>query len=194
MVETITPVVYGRRSRYVIALILHALAASATAGLTGALLGAVGMLVGAPWGSAGLVAVAMVAALYFLREAAGIPIPLPNARRQVPEWWRTFFSPPVAAALYGAGLGVAFATFLSFGTFVAVAAGAVASGDPVLGALVCAPFGLARAVAVGMIGVRTNEPGRSVTQLTNLGATRLPRTVNAVILLAVAVGGTIVAL
>jgi hypothetical protein len=194
MVETITPVVYGRRSGYLLALLLHTLAATTTAGLTGALLGTIGMLFGAPWGPAGAIAVAAVAAIYLLREAVGIPVPLPNARRQVPEWWRTFFSPPVAAALYGAGLGVAFATFLSFGTFVAVAAGAVAGGDPALGALVCAPFGLARAIAVGVIGLRTREPGSAVTELSSLGATPVPRTVNSVALLAVAVTGTIVAL
>ena len=124
----------------------------------------------------------------------GVPIPLPNARRQVPEWWRTFFSPPVAATLYGAGLGVAFATFLSFGTFVAVAAGAVAGGDPVLGALLCAPFGLARAAAVGAIGIRTTEPGSAVTELSSLGASSIPRAVNSLALVAVAVIGTIVTL
>ena len=177
--------VHGRRSRYLIALVLHTVAATFTAALTGALLGTMGMVLGAPWGSAGPIAVAAIAAIYVLREAFGVPVPLPNARRQVPEWWRTFFSPPVAAALYGAGLGVAFATFLSFGTFVAVAVGAMAGGDPLLGALLCAPFGLARGVAVGVVGFHSGEPGATVAGVARVGAGAAPRTINAIALLAV---------
>jgi hypothetical protein len=110
---------------------------------------------------------------------------LPNARRQVPEWWRTFFSPPVAATLYGAGLGVAFVTFLSFGTFVAVAAGALVGGDPLLGALVCAPFGLARAAAVALVGMGSRDPGRSATEIARIGSGASPRAINAVALASV---------
>ena len=182
MVETIAPVVYGRRSRYIVSLTLHALAATTTAAATGAVLGTIGMLAGAPWRTAGVIALAAVALLYALREAFGLPVPLPNARRQVPEWWRTFFSPPIAATLYGAGLGVAFVTFLSFGTFVAVAAGAVVSGDPLTGAALCAPFGLARAAAVGVVGARWAEPSVAVSSAAEFGGTVVPRTANAVAL------------
>src|SRR5687767_10152948 len=105
MVETITPVVHGRRSSYFLSVTLHAFAATLTAGATGILLGLIGKLLGAPWGTAGFVGLAVVSFVYAAREGARLPIPLPNARRQVPEWWRTFFSPPVAATLYGAGLG-----------------------------------------------------------------------------------------
>ena len=182
MVETIAPVVYGRRSSYFFSLTLHALAAAVTAAATGAVLGTIGLLAGAPWGTTGVIVVAGVALLYALREAFRLPIPLPNARRQVPEWWRTFFSPPVAATLYGAGLGVAFVTFLSFGTFVAVAAAAVVSGSPLLGAALCAPFGLARAAAVGVVGARSAEPSMAVTSAAEFGGTAAPRVVNAVAL------------
>ncbi|MBW3594242.1 MAG: hypothetical protein KY391_01585 [Actinobacteria bacterium] len=179
MVETISPVVYGRRSNYVVAIALHAVAATATAAATGAVLGVVGLALGGPWGNAGAVAVIVVALAYALREAFGVPVPLPQARRQVPEWWRTFFSPPIAATLYGAGLGVAFLTFLSYGTFVAVAIGAVVSADPILGATICAPFGLARGMAVAVVGWRSVEPGAAVTSLATAGATAGPRLVNA---------------
>lgn len=182
MVETITPVVHGRRSSYLLSITLHAIAATITSGATGALLGLVGMLLGAPWGTAGLVGLAVVALLYAAREGARLPVPLPNARRQVPEWWRTFFSAPVAATLYGAGLGVAFLTFLSFGTFVAVAAGAVVSGDPLLGALICAPFGLARAVAVALVGRGSRDPGSVVTEIARIGSGSVPRAINALAL------------
>ena len=187
MVETITPVVHGRRSAYILSITLHAIAATITAGATGALLGLGGMLLGAPWGTAGFVALVIVALLYAAREAVRLPIPLPNARRQVPEWWRTFFSPPVAATLYGAGLGVAFLTFLSFGTFVAVAVGAVVSGDPVLGALICAPFGLARAIAVAFVGMGRRDPGSTVTEIARVGSGAVPRAINALALATIGV-------
>ena len=182
MVETITPVVHGRRSGYFLSVALHAIAATITAGATGVSLGLIGMLLGAPWGTAGFVALAIVALLYAVREGARLPVPLPNARRQVPEWWRTFFSAPVAATLYGAGLGVAFLTYLSFGTFVAVAAGAFVSGDPWLGALICAPFGLARAVAVALVGMGSRDPGRTVTEIARIGSGPSPRAINALAL------------
>ena len=73
---------------------------------------------------------AAVALAYAAREAFGLPLPVPAARRQVPDWWRSFFSWPVAATLYGAGLGIGFLTFLSNGGLVVVAVAAVASGRP----------------------------------------------------------------
>ena len=185
MVETIAPVVYGRRSRYITALTLHTLAATATAAVTGAVLGTIGLILGAPWGTAGAVALAAVAGVYALREALRLPIPLPNARRQVPEWWRTFYSPPVAATLYGAGLGIAFLTFLSYGTFVAVAAAALVAGDPLLGAGLCAGFGFARGAAVAIAGLRSKDPGAAVSAVAGVGATAVPRVVNTTALVAV---------
>ena len=194
MVETIAPVVYGRRSNYIASVVLHTVAAAATAGITGALLGLAGRLLGGPWGSAGAIAVCVVAVVYALRETFRLPIPLPNARRQVPEWWRTYFSPPVAATLYGAGLGVAFVTFLSYGTFVAVAAGAVISADPLLGALLCVPFGLARGLSIAAVGRRSGDPGATVSAVAAVGATTRPRMVNALVLALVAVAAAVQAL
>ena len=55
--------------------------------------------------------VAAVAVLYLVRELTGIRVPVPQLRRQVPDWWRTYFGRPLAAFLYGAGLGVGFFTF-----------------------------------------------------------------------------------
>jgi hypothetical protein len=149
MAETIVPVVHGdRRDNYWATVALHTAAAAVAAGALGAALGAVGWALSAPWGAAGLVAVALAAALYAARAAFGLPIPIPDRHRQVPDWWRTFFSPPTAAVLYGLGLGVGFLTFLTFGTFVAVAVAALVCGDPLLGAAMCAPFGLARGLSV----------------------------------------------
>jgi hypothetical protein len=158
MVETITPVVYGGRARWAVALVLHVLGATTTAALFGAALGLVGGLLEAPWGRAGALALAVVALVYALGELPRVTATVPQLRRQVPDWWREFFSWPLAATLYGAGLGVGFFTYVSHGTLVAVAVAALASGDPVAGALIVAPFGLVRGLsAARSAGVRTQQ-------------------------------------
>jgi hypothetical protein len=185
MVEAIVPVVHGgKRGRYALSVVLHVLGAGISAALLGAILGAVGGLLGAPWGVAGLVALATVALAYALRESAGLPVPIPDRHQQVPEWWRSFYSPPVSAFLYGLGLGPGFFTFLTFGTFVAVAVAAVVSGDPALGALLCAPFGVARGLSV-LVSARTHsgdDAGRVIDRLESVAATPGPRLANAVVL------------
>ncbi|HEY7873875.1 MAG TPA: hypothetical protein VIG64_02015 [Actinomycetota bacterium] len=190
MVTTIDPVVHGGRTRtYVAAIVLHVLGATAAATAFGAALGGLGAVTGAPWGAAGLRIVVVVAALYLLREAAGVPVPLPDRKRQVPEWWRTFYSAPVTALLYGFGLGIGFMTFLTFGTFVAVAVVALASGDVAAGALVCGPFGLARGLSV-LVAARAG--GRSaLDRLERASATPEPRLVNALALAGVGVAGVL---
>ncbi|HVM34143.1 MAG TPA: hypothetical protein VM784_02245 [Actinomycetota bacterium] len=192
MVETITPGVLGRR-RYLTAAVLHALGAGASGAAVGTLLGGIGWLVGAPWHGAGYVALAFVATVYFLREAAGVPVPLPQLRRQVPEWWRRFYSAPTAAALYGVGLGVGFLTYLSFGTYAAVATGAFVSGSVSLGALVGGTFGLTRAVAAAVgAGTRDEEAGaRIADRLGAMSGSRWPKVVNAGVLAGVAAASVI---
>jgi len=184
MVETISPVVHeGRRARYAFAVIIHVLAAGLSAAAVGFILGLIGRLLAAPWGEPGFFAVGLVALAYG-GGALGLSVPIPDRHRQVPDWWRTFFSPWVAALLYGLGLGVGFLTFLSVGTYVAVAVGAVASGDPVLGAALCAPFGVARGLTV-LLGRRSRggeDAGQVVDRIEDLGATRTPGAANAAVL------------
>ncbi|HEX2295495.1 MAG TPA: hypothetical protein VHN37_09320 [Actinomycetota bacterium] len=187
MAETITPVVHGGRRRpYAVAAALHVAGATISAGLLGGVLGTAGALARAPWEWTAP-AVVVVAAVYFGREAFSLPVPLPDRKRQVPEWWRTFYSPAVAALLYGAGLGVGFLTYLSFGTFAVVMAGAVASGDPLAGALLCIPFGLGRGLAVVAVTWR----GVPVERLDAVAESAGPRLVNAAALAAVAVAGAL---
>lgn len=163
MVETITPVVHGGRGRWGGALLLHTLGAGVAATLFGSALGWSGLLLGAPFGRTGLLAIVAVAVAFAIGSVSRVRVPIPHLRRQVPDWWRTFYSWPVAAFLYGAGLGVGFFTFLAHGTLVAVAAAAALSGNPVVGALVFAPFGLARGLSASVaIGVRTPERGRDL--------------------------------
>ena len=192
MVETIAPVVHGgRRKSYWGSVLLHTAAATGAAAGVGALLGAVGMGLRAPWGVASFVALASVAAVYALRESLRLPIPVPDRHRQVPEWWRTFYSPPVAATLYGLGLGIGFLTYLSFGTYVAVAAAALFFGDPLLGAALCAPFGLARGLSVVAWSLGVSSPNDSLVRIENLSNTRAPRVVNALALAAIAIAALV---
>ena len=164
MVETISPVGHGDRTRrWLAAVALHALGATLTASVFGAALGAFGALLRAPWGAAGLALAAVVALAYAARELVGLPLPVPAARRQVPDWWRSFFSWPFAAWLYGAGLGVGFLTFLTHGTLMVVAVGVTLSGRPAVGAVLMGAFGFARGLSALVAGsVRTREAGSAL--------------------------------
>ena len=183
MAETITPVVHGdKRGPHLLSSLLHVLGATLAAAAFGLLLGGIGALLREPSREAAALAVAIAALVYLARETFGVPIPLPDRKRQVPEWWRTFFSPPVAAFLYGLGLGVGVLTYLTFGTFAAVMVGAVAAGDPLTAVLLCAPFGLARGLAVAAVTWR----GTAVDRLDEMAEGPGPRLANAAVLAGVA--------
>jgi hypothetical protein len=173
MAETITPVVHGgSRGRWGISLAVHAMGAAVAAAIVGSLLAGLGALLGAPWGVPGAVLVVAAAALYVAREL-GAPVPVPQLRRQVPDWWRTFFPPHVAAFLYGLGLGPGFLTYLSHGTVVVVSIAAFASGRPLMGAVVLAPFGLARGLGpVIAFGVRSPSDATELVERLDRSASR----------------------
>jgi hypothetical protein len=191
MVETIDPVVHGgRRRSYRLAIALHTLAAGASALALGALSGGAGALVGAPWGRLGWGLLAMGALIYLAGEGLSLSIPVPAARRQVPEWWRSFFSPLTAAALYGMGLGAGFFTYLSHGTLVVVATASFISGSPLVGAVLCAPFGVARGLSLALAHWRSDAAPRwdetlLVDRIEALGATAGPRLAHGAALAAV---------
>ena len=187
MVETITPVVHGgSRRAWSASLAVHVFGAAIAAAAFGALLGAFGALLGAPWGRAGTLAIAAAAAVYLVAEF-GPRVPVPQLRRQVPDWWRTFFPPRVAAFLYGIGLGPGFFTYLTHGTFVVVAVAAAATGSPLLAALLVMPFGLARGLTVIVaFHVRTPAEGASLVDRLSRSSSRIGwRVANAIALGAV---------
>ena len=189
MVETIAPVVYGNRRRYLTAVFLHTLAAGVTGAVFGALLGAIGLALGGPWGDGGAIVVGVVAVVYAARELFGLPVPIFDRKRQVPDWWRTFYSPNVTATLYGAGLGIGYLTFLRYGTYVVVSVAAVASADPLVGGAFGGAFGLARG-ATSLVASRTrdeDEAGLVVVGLEKVAEGRGPRLVNGLACLALAV-------
>jgi hypothetical protein len=188
MVETITPVVYGGRARWAMALTLHAVGATVTAGVFGLALGWFGDALGAPWGRAGAIALAAVAILYALAELPRVSVVVPQLRRQVPDWWREEFGWPVAATLYGAGLGIGFFTYLGHGTLVVVAAGAIATGNPAIGALIMATFGFTRGLSAAMsAGVSDAEESRRLVDRLNARPAGRRAAANAIVMLATAV-------
>src|SRR5688572_26143102 len=98
MVETISPVVYGGRTgKFWRIWAIHTLAATLAAATFGFLFGGIGALLGAPWGSAGIAVVVVAGLLYATRDLLGVRLPLPDLKNQVPEWWRTYFSPEVTS-------------------------------------------------------------------------------------------------
>ncbi len=186
MVETISPMVHGgRNASYYRAVALHTLGASLSAAALGTALGVFGSTLGAPWGDGGLWVVAGIAALYALRELAGVNIPLLDLDRQVPMWWRSFFSNDIAALLYGLGLGVGFVTYLSFGTLIAVAATALVSGSPGIGVLCLLPFGIARGLSVLAVG--KGEPSDLLERLEDPAIRARAKLVNGLALVTAAV-------
>jgi hypothetical protein len=188
MVETITPVVHGgSRRKWGTAVASHALGAALSAAALGAALGWSGAALGAPWGVIGLLALGVVGAVYAARDLLGLPVPIPERRRQVPEHWRWRYGTQVASFLYGLGLGIGFLTHVRHGTLVAVSVAAAVTGDPLLGALVMAPFGLARGISLLVTArARTSEALREVAErLDRVAASRLPGLANGAALLAV---------
>jgi hypothetical protein len=129
--------------------------------------------------------IAGIALLYAAREAFGIPIPIPDRRRQVPEWWRWTFSAKTAALLYGLGLGVGFLTYVRHGTLVAVSTVAIVSGDPFVGAMVMAAFGLARGLSVAVVwtGITVERVQRVVDRLGSMAERGAPTIANATLLI-----------
>jgi hypothetical protein len=188
MVQTISPVVHGGRARWLGTVALHTMGATGVAALFGATLGWIGQALGAPWQRPGLLALAAISAVYAFGVLTRFRVPVPQLRRQVPDWWRTYFGRSFAALLYGAGLGIGFLTYVSYGTLTVVAFAAVASGRPGVGALVMAPFGLARgASAVVSWGSIDQERSRALVDRLVAAGDTPRRIVNGVALVSVAI-------
>jgi methylamine utilization protein MauE len=173
----------------------HTAGAALSAGAFGALLGWGGSAFGAPWGAAGLVAVAGVAALYGAGELLGLPLPVPQLHRQVPESWRWRFGPNVSSFLYGLGLGIGFLTHVRHGALVVVSVAAAASGHPAVGAVVIAPFGLSRGLSLVVVrrALTAGAQQRVAERLDRLATSGLLRMLNGFVLLLMAAAGAAVA-
>ncbi len=166
VIETIGPTGHtgGRRTT------IAACAAFLPGAVIGGLLtfGALALAGEALHGAGGRIAyvvAAAIAAFAAALELRGTRI-VPQIRRQLPEHWRRVMPMPVAAALYGVLLGIGFTTFvLSFGVW-ALAGISLALGDPALGLLVGAGFGLGRAIPVVALAPHAGRPlGFRATEL-----------------------------
>ena len=177
MVETITPDVCGGRHRKQVAVALFAVGAIAAAAALGAALGAIGSHLDQ---DVALAVVGVLALLGALREAGWLRLPLPQLAQQVPERGRREWPLPVWSLAYGAGLGFGFLTHQVVVTFWIVAAGALALGDPLVSALVLAPFGLGRGLMVALPARGRRDPAAAVERLAR--RRRVLRPANAIML------------
>jgi hypothetical protein len=98
-------------------------------------------------GDAMLVAGAALAVAAAVAEFRGVRI-APQIRRQVPEHWRRTLPLPLAAALYGVLLGLAFTTFVLTFAVWALAGVTFAVGRPEVGVAIGLAFGAGRALPI----------------------------------------------
>jgi hypothetical protein len=162
MLETFTPAVCGSRRRQRAAVALFTVSAVLAAALLGAGLGLVGALAGA---RGAVLAAGVLALLAAAREAGLVRLPLPQARRQVPERWRFELPLPVWASGYGAGLGAGVFTFQPVSTFWVACAGALALARPLPGALCFSLYGAGRAASVLWARARAADAGEAVERV-----------------------------
>jgi hypothetical protein len=166
VIETIGPIGHtgGRR---VTAAACAAFLPGAIAGgvLTFGLLSQLGELLHGAGGHASYLAAAGVTLVAAVLEARGTRI-VPQIRRQLPEHWRRVMPMPLAAVLYGVLLGIGFTTFvLTFGVW-ALAGISLALGEPELGILLGAGFGLGRALPImALAPLAGRPPGIRATEL-----------------------------
>ncbi len=179
MLETFTPAVCGSRQRQILAQAVFAVAALATSAALGLVLGLAGGALGARHAVLAAAALALLAAA---REAGLVPLPLPQARRQVPERWRFELPLPLWATGYGAGLGAGLFTYQPVSTFWVACAGALALGRPVPAALCLSLYGAGRAAMVVWPRRRSGDTTAAVERLAERRGTLLRA--NAVALLA----------
>ena len=164
MVETIAPVVHGTRT-WLISIALFTVGAMSASALLGLALGAALPFGGAA--AAGVVAVLAVAVA--CGELGILQLPRLQVRQQVPEHWRERFPQPIVALLYGAGLGVGFATYLPVATLLVVGVGVLALTGPVGGAAVLAAFGAGRALALVAATARLTSYEQAMGRIEAMG-------------------------
>ena len=166
VVETLGPTGHTGGRRTTIAACITFLPGAVAGGLlTFGLLALLGEALHGAGGQVAFGAAAAIAVAAALLELRGTRI-VPQIRRQLPEHWRRVMPMPVAAALYGVLLGIGFTTFvLSFGVW-ALAGISLVIGDPAIGVLIGAGFGLGRAIPVVVLApLAGSEAGARATDL-----------------------------
>ncbi|MDQ3822241.1 MAG: hypothetical protein M3321_03245 [Actinomycetota bacterium] len=127
-----------------------------------------------------------VVAVAFAFDTKLLPFGVPGPRRQVPERWRSYFSPATTAFLYGAGLGTGLTTRVYFATTYAVFLGAALLLPFSEALVVGACFGASRSAGV-WVAFRGASLERLHTELSLREARRLAvRMANLAVLAALA--------
>jgi len=172
MVGTILPIVHGEQlqGKRPVTLWLYALGNLLGAIALGAVAGGLGYAVAGLATSAlpSAISVSLTGALgliYSLRDVQLVPIPAPQFRKQVPAKWRMTLPIRLTALLYGIGLGIGFATFVTASTLYVVVGWAMLTASPLLGALALAIFGLGRSLPMFMLGNRDVETNFRLTMI-----------------------------
>lgn len=154
MIDTIGPMVDEARRRGVLVRIAHVLGGVTGGAVIGTGVALLGLALGTEGmeGSTrnvviGLATIALVYDLFTHGRRLGMS-------RQTPIGWRDRFSPPLAAFLYGADLGTGASTRIYFASYLVGLTAAAVSAAPLVGAVIGAGFGLARATTVVIVGRR----------------------------------------
>jgi hypothetical protein len=119
-----------------------------TSASVGYVLGSAGSALPAQARPVGLASTGLVAIALAAREAGWLSFTLPSARRQTRDVWGKSMSRLAAHVLWGADLGLAFTTRITFSGPLLPAALAVVGGRSDLGAAVFVVYWLGRALSV----------------------------------------------
>jgi sulfite exporter TauE/SafE len=147
----------SNRWRWLLSASIYTLACLSTATLLGAILGALGHLVGSWIHSVSVYAVlphsgawiiGLLAIAYALSDLGWLRLPRPILSKAVPiTWWRRW-GPYGSALAYGAALGIGVMTRIPFGAFYVLCAWCMLQGNVAYGALLMGTYGLMRALVL----------------------------------------------
>ncbi|MBA3424699.1 MAG: sulfite exporter TauE/SafE family protein [Rubrobacter sp.] len=178
MLGTVLPMGYGEReaSKLVIAPWLYGLSGLGSSIALGSILGAFGSAlplfgdVSMRRFLAGIVA-GLVALIYSMNEMGLVRVWNPEFRRQVPQSWSRMFTPRAAAAMYGAGLGVGFATYIPVATYYVPVVWSFVLGKPLWGGVAMSLYGLGGTAPIVWFGQRFDR----IEQSAHVASVILPR-------------------
>lgn len=134
--------------------VAYTLAGCVSACLAGTILGLIGYLIGRlSTGALAVWLVVPIALILAARELEWVSFCLPERRRQTVQGWVHEFGVVMASGMWGFNLGFGFATYITYGGFVALVAMAVAVGDPAYGAVLMVAYWLGRTMSVWLAPV-----------------------------------------
>jgi cytochrome c biogenesis protein CcdA len=148
LLGAITPlgkVAHGRKLWLQCALAYIA-AGAVSATIVGLSLGQVGHWLGWRWTAANLYLVSLLSLVLAAREWGWINFRLPERRTQTEKVWAHQFGFVIASAMWGFHIGLGFATWVTFGGFLALVALAVVLGSPLYGGILMLVYWLGRAL------------------------------------------------